>query len=189
MHGSERVIYRPPWRVELTRRVGLPRVLADAALAKTMELALVAAGALGPATIGLILTGDEEIAALNVSQMGHPGPTDVLSFPLLPPSAFPDHPGKSVTKLAAAEPYATVGRPGSRQHLGEIVVSVERAMEQAEQGRGGHTGDVKWSPADELRLLVTHGVLHICGWDHAEPQEERAMRTLEARLLEMPQTG
>ena len=63
------------------------------------------------------------------------------------------------------------------------MVSVERAIEQAERGRGGQTGDVRWSPADELRLLVTHGALHICGWDHAEPAEEAAMRALERRLL------
>jgi probable rRNA maturation factor len=65
-----------------------------------------------------------------------------------------------------------------------MVVSVERAIEQAEAGRGGQTGDVTWSPADEVRLLVTHGALHICGWDHAEPDEEAAMRALERRLLE-----
>ena len=73
--------------------------------------------------------------------------------------------------------------PGRRPHLGDIVVSVERAIEQAEAGRGGQTGDVRWSPADELRLLVTHGTLHIMGMDHAEPAEEAAMRALERRLL------
>jgi probable rRNA maturation factor len=73
--------------------------------------------------------------------------------------------------------------PGQRQPLGDIVVSVERAIAQAQQGRGGQTGDVRWSPADELRLLVTHGALHLCGWDHAEPREQAAMRALERRLL------
>jgi probable rRNA maturation factor len=73
--------------------------------------------------------------------------------------------------------------PGGRTHLGDVVVSVERAVEQADQGRGGQTGDVRWQPADELRLLVTHGVLHICGWDHADPVEEAAMRALEKELL------
>jgi probable rRNA maturation factor len=63
------------------------------------------------------------------------------------------------------------------------VVSVERAVDQAEQGRGGQTGDVRWDARDELRLLVTHGVLHVCGWDHAEPAEEAAMRALERELL------
>jgi rRNA maturation RNase YbeY len=62
-------------------------------------------------------------------------------------------------------------------------VSVERAIEQALEGRGGHTGTVLWSPADELRLLVIHGTLHVCGWDHAEPLEESAMRALERGLL------
>ena len=70
-----------------------------------------------------------------------------------------------------------------RTHIGDIAISVERAVEQAEQGRGGHTGDVRWSAADELRLLVTHGTLHICGWDHAESEEEAAMRALERELL------
>ena len=65
-----------------------------------------------------------------------------------------------------------------------MVVSVERAVEQAEAGRGGQTGDVHWAPADELRLLVTHGTLHIMGMDHAEPAEEAAMRSMERRLLE-----
>jgi rRNA maturation RNase YbeY len=63
-------------------------------------------------------------------------------------------------------------------------VSVERAAEQAVSGRGGQTGDVRWSAADELRLLVTHGTLHLCGWDHAAPADEAAMRRLEDGLLE-----
>ena len=54
---------------------------------------------------------------------------------------------------------------------------------RSEQGRGGQTGDVRWSARDELLLLVTHGTLHLCGWDHAEPTEETAMRDLERRLL------
>jgi probable rRNA maturation factor len=104
--------------------------------------------------------------------MGKSGPTDVLSFPLLPASSF----------RGGARPEFALP-PGTRLHLGDVVVSVERAIDQAEAGRGGQTGDVHWSPADELRLLVTHGVLHIGGLDHAEPDEEAAMRALEARLL------
>ena len=81
--------------------------------------------------------------------------------------------------------------PGRRSHLGDIVVSVERAIEQADAGRGGQTGDVRWSPADELRLLVTHGTLHICGWDHAEPAEEepRMRGPCEQRLLAVGARG
>ena len=187
MNDRVRLIYRPPWRIEITQRAGVARLVADTVLASALERALVAVGAPAPSTIGLILTDDDEITALNKTHMGHEGPTDVLSFPLLPPSAFPDHPGKVPS---TADPAIGVVTPsGGRVHLGEIVISVERAIEQAEQGRGGHTGDVRWSPADELRLLVTHGVLHVCGWDHAEPAEERAMRALESQLLGMPLTG
>jgi probable rRNA maturation factor len=104
----------------------------------------------------------------------------VLSFPLLPPSAYPDHPGKAVDE-GATPPFALP--PGARRHLGDIVVSVERAVNQADAGRGGQTGDVRWDARDELGLLVTHGTLHVCGWDHAEPEEEAAMRALERELL------
>ena len=114
--------------------------------------------------------------------MGKDGPTDVLSFPLLPPEAFPAHPG-GATAVVSQPALAFALPPGRRPHLGDIVVSVERAVEQAAQGRGGQTGNMRWDARDELRLLVTHGTLHVCGWDHAEPEEEAAMRTLEARLL------
>jgi rRNA maturation RNase YbeY len=60
---------------------------------------------------------------------------------------------------------------------------VDRAIAQADAGRGGQTSDVRWSPADELKLLAVHGALHLCGWDHAKPEEELAMRALERRLL------
>jgi probable rRNA maturation factor len=100
--------------------------------------------------------------------------------------AFPGHPGKAPTDAAAAgklpsEPFALP--PGTRQHLGDIIVSVERAIEQAEAGRGGQTGDVRWDARQELRLLATHGTLHVCGWDHVDPVEEAAMREVERRLL------
>ncbi len=120
--------------------------------------------------VGLILTDDGELARLNRTAMGHRGPTDVLSFPLLPPSAFPAHPGQRRGPDDAPRP-AFVLPPGARRWLGEIVVSVPRAAIQASQGRGGQDGRQRWSTADELRLLVTHGTLHLCGWDHADPLE------------------
>lgn len=177
-----RLIYRSPWRIDLDVRDGVRSPLGGAALAWVVAAALEAAGAPAPASIGLILADDAELAGLNATHMGKEGPTDVLSFPLVPPEVFPPHPGRATaTSVARALFFALP--PGRRLHLGDVVVSVERAVEQAESGRGGHTGDVQWSVADELRLLVTHGVLHVCGWDHDEPAEETAMRALERRLL------
>ena len=175
--------YLGPWRIDVEWREGVGRLLPETTLARTVAAALDAAGAPAPASIGLILSDDAELADLNAVHMGKTGPTDVLSFPLLPPDAFPPHPGKATDPRATDEHAAFALPPGRRQHLGDVILSVERAIDQAEQGRGGHTGDVRWDARDELRLLVTHGTLHVCGWDHAEPDEEAAMRALEGELL------
>jgi probable rRNA maturation factor len=168
-----RPIYLGEWRVDVDVGEGVPRVVAATVLARTAGAALDAVRAPGPASLGLILADDVELAALNLRHMGSDGPTDVLSFPLLPPSAFA--PGAGAPGVPRP--------PRARLHLGDVVVSVERAIDQATAGRGGQTGDVRWSPADELRLLVAHGVLHVCGRDHDSPEEEAAMRALERRIL------
>jgi probable rRNA maturation factor len=155
-----RSIYTGAWRVDLDVRPGVRSLLGGAALARDVGAALDAGHAPSPASIGLVLSDDSELSALNAEHMGVTGPTDVLSFPLLPAEAF---------REGARFPEQP-RPPRTRLHLGDI-------------GRGGHTGDVRWSPADELRLLVTHGTLHVCGWDHAEPAEEAEMRALERELL------
>ena len=188
-------LYLGPWRIDVEWRDGVPRLLPATVLARAVAAALDAAGAPRPASLGLILSDDAELADLNRTHMGKGGPTDVLSFPLLPPETYPPHPGKAAADADAdadadAEDQGRNGDaavftlpPGTRPHLGDIVVSVERAVDQAEAGRGGQSGDLRWDARDELRLLVTHGTLHVCGWDHAEPREEAAMRALERTLL------
>jgi probable rRNA maturation factor len=168
-----RAIYRGQWRIDVTVRDHVRPPVSVAALARAVASALDAVGAPPPASIGLILSDDAELARLNARHLGTPGPTDVLSFPLLPPDAF----------VPGAPPPVVPRPPRTRIHLGDVIVSVERALDQAASGRGGQTGDIRWSAADELRLLVTHGTLHVCGLDHAEPAEEAAMRALETRLL------
>jgi probable rRNA maturation factor len=165
---TNRSIYLPPWRVDVVDRASTKTGLPASELARAVTRALEAAGAPTPGSVTVVLTDDDELAELNAEHMGHEGPTDVLSFPMLEPSSFPSR-GPAAAK---------------RIHIGDIAISVERAAEQAVEGRGGQTGDVRWSTADELRLLVTHGTLHLCGMDHAEPTEEEAMRALEQRLLE-----
>lgn len=171
-------------RVDVSRRPGVPDLLPDVELRRVIEAALTAAGAPRDATVSVTLSDDFELAGLNAAHLGKDGPTDVLSFPLLPSSAFPGHPGQDPASRVAAEHPGFVLPPGEPAHLGDIVISVERAIEQAVTGHGGQTSDVAWAPADELRLLATHGALHLCGWDHAEPEEAAAMRALERRLLQ-----
>jgi probable rRNA maturation factor len=168
-----RAIYRGPWRIDVTVRDGVRSPASISALSRAMASALTAVHPPSPASIGLVLSDDAELAGLNARHLGKTAPTDVLSFPLLPPETF----------APGASPPDDPRPPRTRIHLGDVIVSVERAVDQAVAGRGGQTGDVRWSAADELRLLVTHGTLHVCGWDHAEPEDEAAMRALETRLL------
>jgi len=176
----------PPFRVDLEIRASVPGLVPAAALARLLRSALEAGGAPEPASVGLVLADDRELARLNRAFLKKPGATDVLSFPLLPPEAYPAHPGAPPGHAAGgsrATSPAFLLPPGTRLHLGDIVISVERAIRQAAEGHGGQTGDVQSAPADEIRLLVVHGGLHLCGWDHAEPAEEVAMRELERTIL------
>ena len=180
VEDTRRSIYLGPWRVDIVLRAGVRVPLSGSAVARQVERGLSAAGAPEPASVAVVLTDDSELTDLNREHMGIDGPTDVLSFPMLGPDAFLRD-GRPKQRRATKRRRASAR---SRTHVGDLAISVERAAEQAERGRGGQTGDVRWSTADELRLLVTHGTLHLCGWDHAEPAEEAAMRALERRLLE-----
>lgn len=58
--------------------------------------------------------------------------------------------------------------------LGDVVISVEQALRQAPRRRRGLD--------DELVILLVHGFLHLCGYDHAKPAERRTMRAVERKL-------
>ncbi|WBB79686.1 rRNA maturation RNase YbeY [Micromonospora sp. WMMD882] len=114
------------------------------------------------AELSVLLVDIDYMTELNHRWMGGDGPTDVLAFPMDEGSI--DHgPGEST------------GGAGEPALLGDIVLCPEVAAKQAVTA--GH------SAADELHLLTVHGVLHLLGYDHAEPEEEREMFGLQARLL------
>ena len=75
-----------------------------------------------------MLTDDDELAELNLEHMGHEGPTDVLSFPMLPPEAFRGARGPGGGRLAKGKRDAVAL---ARTHIGDIAISVERAAAQA----------------------------------------------------------
>jgi probable rRNA maturation factor len=184
--GASSSIYLPPYRVDITTRCHTPLPVSRRRLAEAMHKALEAAGAPGPASVGLVLSDDADLARLNALHMGQEGPTDVLSFPFFPPEAYPPHETAEPHRnhgVAAALKQAFALPPGLRAHLGDVVVSVERAAAQAENGQGGQTGDVRWTVVEEMLLLTIHGTLHVCGWDHTEPVEEAAMRALERKVM------
>ncbi|MDR1634735.1 MAG: rRNA maturation RNase YbeY [Bifidobacteriaceae bacterium] len=97
------------------------------------------------------------IAELHERFLDEPGPTDVMSFPM-----------DELRPGSEDEP----GRPGI---LGDVVVCPDVAAEQArEMGQ---------SLEDELLVLATHGILHLLGFDHAEPNEREAMFGLQRKLV------
>jgi probable rRNA maturation factor len=100
---------------------------------------------------------EDTIAELNVKWMEKEGPTDVLAFPMdeLRPGMVNEEPEEGV--------------------LGDLVICPSVAEQQAKTA--GH------STAAELDLLTVHGVLHLLGYDHAEPEEHQEMFGLQARLL------
>ena len=112
------------------------------------------------ATVTVVtLTGDEHLREYNRRYRGLDEPTDVLAF--------------------AAREQPTDQRfqapPGTEDWLGDIVISLPRARRQAQQA--GHPIN------DEVRLLAVHGLLHLLGYDHAEPAEEATMTAITNRLL------
>jgi len=103
------------------------------------------------------LVDESTIAQLNERWMEKTGPTDVLAFPMdeLRPGLVNEEPEEGV--------------------LGDLVVCPEVARRQAVEA--GHP------VGDELELLTVHGILHLLGYDHAEPEEHKEMFDLQARLL------
>ena len=112
------------------------------------------------AELSMVLLDTAAMADLHMRWMDLPGPTDVMSFPMdeLEPGGRPDAP-----------------EPGPSM-LGDIVLCPEFAADQATAA--GHT------LGQELALLTVHGVLHLLGYDHAEPDEEKEMFALQRQLLE-----
>ena len=107
--------------------------------------------------VTLVITDDEAIAALNRRFLGKEGPTDVLSFP------------------AQDEGNAFALPPDSPSYLGDIVIAYPYAAAQARSLNRPVTA--------ELSLLTVHGVLHLLGYDHAEPEEREVMWDRQERIL------
>lgn len=108
--------------------------------------------------LSIVLTDDAHLQKLNREYLGIDAPTDVLSFPA------------SETDGAEIDPET-----GAR-YIGDILISIPRAQAQAEAA--GHTLE------SEVQLLVVHGVLHLLGHDHGEPEEKARMWKAQGEILD-----
>ncbi len=107
--------------------------------------------------LSISLVDPEEITELHLRWMDLPGPTDVLSFPM--------------DELRVPD----LGQQPEPGVLGDVVICPQVAADQGEAAGHGLTG--------ELELLLTHGILHLLGHDHAEPEEHAVMFGLQGELL------
>jgi probable rRNA maturation factor len=115
------------------------------------------------AELSIVVVDEDAMAELHEKWMGEPGPTDVLAFPM-----------DELRPGGGARGDADL--PSDPALLGDVVLCPHVAARQAAEA--GH------SPQDELELLCTHGILHLLGYDHAEPEEHKEMFGMQARLLE-----
>lgn len=117
------------------------------------------------AELAIVLVDETAMEQLHLQWMGEPGPTDVLSFPM-----DELRPGRD-------------GETSAEGILGDIVLCPTVAASQAEAA--GH------SVMAELSMLTIHGLLHLLGYDHAEPEDEKEMFGLQADILQKysDQTG
>ncbi len=109
------------------------------------------------AELAIVLVDEAAMEQLHVQWMDEPGPTDVLSFPM--------------DELRPG----TEDQPTPAGLLGDVVLCPQVAESQAQTA--GH------STLEELLLLTTHGILHLLGFDHAEPEEEKEMFGIQRDIL------
>ena len=133
----------------------LERVSSDL-LTRSAAAVLIHQGVNGPAELTILLTGDEGLRELNLAYRGVDAATDVLSFGNEQSDGF-------------------VTPPGTPLYLGDVIISFPRAASQA---RIAHH-----SVETEVQLLTVHGVLHLLGHDHADPDQKAAMWAAQAEIL------
>ncbi len=122
------------------------------------------------AEVNVLLTDNEVIHEINREHRGIDAPTDVLSFPMVDYQK----PADFDPLEDASEDYFNFET--GELVLGDIVISLEKVMEQAQNY--GH------SPRRELAFLVAHSMLHLFGYDHMEEEERSVMEDRQRRILD-----
>jgi len=128
--------------------------------------------------LSVVIADDDVLKDLNKRYRGLDEITDVLSFSFTHHGAYY---GEGDRWPRGGEESIFVLPPGEEDSLGEVIISYPEAQRQADQS--GH------SVEEKVALLLAHGVLHLLGHDHVEPEEEAVMRRLEDKVLAELGTG
>lgn len=156
--------------IEDESRISLKGVDTEELAERVMEAVLEQEGCPYETEIHLLLTDNEQIHRINLEYRSVDRPTDVLSFPMLEyesPSDF----------SAAEEGICDCFNPETGELvLGDIILSMEKVIEQAE--KYGH------SEEREYAFLITHSMLHLCGYDHMVPEEAEIMEEKQETVLQ-----
>jgi probable rRNA maturation factor len=155
--------------VEVNNESGVP--VDETALAQLGRFVLDALGIDPLAELSVVLVDAEAMSALHQQWMDLPGPTDVMAFPMDGAEAADARADRTDPSAPPATDEGVV-----EAMLGDVVLCPAVAREQA--AAAGH------SLESELHLLCTHGVLHLLGYDHGEPDESREMFELQRKLLQ-----
>ncbi len=139
----------------------------EAALSRLATFVLAKMGVSPLAELSVLLVDVPAMEALHVKWMNEPGPTDVLAFPM--------------DEIDVSRGPQDDEQEAGPALLGDVVLCPDVAAKQAIEA--------KHSTQAELHMLATHGVLHLLGYDHAEPEEEREMFALQASLLDSWRAG
>jgi probable rRNA maturation factor len=151
--------------IEINNESGLP--VDEVALVELGRYVLDSLSVNPMAELSIVLLDVEAMAALHRQWMDVEGPTDVMAFPMDAEDLSSEHAESSGPPRPDANGVGAL--------LGDVVLCPEVAAEQARHA--GHSTEA------ELQLLCTHGILHLLGYDHGEPDEEREMFGLQARLV------
>jgi probable rRNA maturation factor len=136
--------------LQVKRSITLP--VDQSILVNAAQVALLQAGQSSDADVTIVIAGDRLLQKLNRQYRGVNTTTDVLSFP-----------------------FGETDPDTSAKYLGDILISLPRATQQA--AAENHPLE------DELQLLVAHGILHLVGFDHIQGDERRQMQLLQDKIL------
>lgn len=154
--------YESPMEINILFNEGLEGCLNRDWLQDIVSQVLTAQGIGNNIEMGLVIASQQKVQELNKTYLGRDEPTDVLSFAMLPEPV-------SEKESFFASP------PDGVKHLGEVIICYPKAVKQATE----HRHSIK----REIAILIIHGILHLLGYDHGEPEPTREMKDREAAIL------